>query len=1081
MKMHAILRVIASIVIVAFVSTQCGFGTAYALRQEAPVEAGAGGIGKELDVPVDANPIGNRSRGPGIISSVLLGAGLLLSNTSPADSQSAQPTPLIESAEREKPAKAVKAPQKTKQDKSIPSGNRQVQKLIEQLASFDFIASWNARESLVKIGSPAVSYLLNALEKPHDVNAEVRIIDTLGSIGSSRAIPPLIDALKSQETEHDFTSSRTYYPISAAANRALVEIGAPAIPQLVKVLDDEVRNDFGSRDGYLFDAPRERLSERIFDVLDAIDSPDAKTYARIYRLIKEKNGTELSVMGEPAVSIAASIFQQLLLHPNIGTRHVYTEGGMSGHGWGDLASGPGKNPCLSTEAGDLRAEIAKELGNIGSPQSVDSLVAALSLKDYDIVYERNRYYDGVGGSVLDGTHKHTEVLYKVTVYVSTGDILEESTKALVKIGKPAVPALMEALNSKDKNVRFYAAVALGMIGDERVDKGLVKILKPPALSISFESTAKTKKQMSKEALASIKSRLTPEEWAAANKDTILTISLKVVGGFLAAVIPLYYILRKKLSRGTPDGGNNGSSDSNAGTLEQTDEVVGVSETTTEAGVVDEPTKAGAIGDIVLRGRLYRLTGAWGLDQVGVFKGASKEDTGKYIQSIKDSGKRMSRAQREAIRYGISFVATASQNFEDFQTYMARLENLAVQMQAQGNHWNLFNEIAEEALSHERVRLVYYPETQRAVGDSIDDPNDDPRLHFDHMSGSIARELNRIPAHIEVVPIEEITAGATGEGWWSTIVTRGRLWRLTGVWGLDQVGVFKGLSKEDMHKCIESIKTLRKNLPAEQRGIIEFGISPIARISRDIRDFQSCLSWFESLIEKSSLFTGRDRDHHYDNPFYYKVRGDKVYLTEATIEQALNVGAFIFSVNHPAEGYEEASRSDTVLAPIFITTKPAWTEEISIEVGRPAPILQAQLSENIAIMQSTITEKSGVVFTPGVGSLGVNVLVSQMNLPNRVLTADEMAQLNTAMPEAVDEKLQQIAAELKVDKIRLCKLVGEGISALNTEVVEIDPAHINDQIVEILKKFGITFDNTDPAKVEAARKALEAARALAIGV
>jgi len=60
MKTQSILRFIASIVASALISTQCGFGTAYALRQET-AEAGAGGIGRELGVTAKAGAIGRLS------------------------------------------------------------------------------------------------------------------------------------------------------------------------------------------------------------------------------------------------------------------------------------------------------------------------------------------------------------------------------------------------------------------------------------------------------------------------------------------------------------------------------------------------------------------------------------------------------------------------------------------------------------------------------------------------------------------------------------------------------------------------------------------------------------------------------------------------------------------------------------------------------------------------------------------------------------------------------------------------------------------------------------------------------------
>jgi hypothetical protein len=40
----------------------------------------------------------------------------------------------------------------------------------------------------------------------------------------------------------------------------------------------------------------------------------------------------------------------------------------------------------------------------------------------------------------------------------------ETTQALVKIGKPALPALIEALDSQDPKIVMYAAYCIGQIG-----------------------------------------------------------------------------------------------------------------------------------------------------------------------------------------------------------------------------------------------------------------------------------------------------------------------------------------------------------------------------------------------------------------------------------------------------------------------------------------------------------------------------------------------------------------------------------------------------------------------------------------
>jgi hypothetical protein len=53
----------------------------------------------------------------------------------------------------------------------------------------------------------------------------------------------------------------------------------------------------------------------------------------------------------------------------------------------------------------------------------------------------------------------------------------DAAKALVKIGKPAVEALIQALNCEDVDVQQHAVTALGEIGDVRAVEPLVQVLK----------------------------------------------------------------------------------------------------------------------------------------------------------------------------------------------------------------------------------------------------------------------------------------------------------------------------------------------------------------------------------------------------------------------------------------------------------------------------------------------------------------------------------------------------------------------------------------------------------------------------
>ena len=331
--------------------------------------------------------------------------------------------------------------------------------------------------------------------------------------------------------------------------------------------------------------------------------------------------------------------------------------------------------------------------------------------------------------------------------------------------------------------------------------------------------------------------------------------------------------------------------------------------------------------------------------------------------------------------------------------------------------------------------------------------------------------------------------------------------MTGVWGLDQVGVFKGASKNDMARCSQSIRNLRRTLFAKginPRDALKFGILAVAEASTILEQFQTNLVRLENLTEQMqkirngwSFFRGIARSAlAYDNVrlVYHSemkhTESEQVMIKEGHYETVYSPpppntgygGEAIYESEWVEPTYKEVSRT--------VVDRPAWIEVVPVETepgvssGASAAgvaELQHQLVENIAMMQISIAEKSGVVFTSGTASIGLEAMLTQIGVPVSKLTNEQMTQLSVAPPEMVEAELQKIATDMKVDIVRLCKLQGEAINTVTTEVVEINPAEVNARIAEILKRFGISFDDSDPTKLEAARKAYEAASALATGL
>lgn len=102
--------------------------------------------------------------------------------------------------------------------------------LMSMLENKDGMARNKARESLVKIGEPAVSSLITALEKSKTDQVRWEAAKALGAIGNEAAIPALVKALEDLNADVAWLAAvglkkfkKTAWPYLL---RALVENGA---------------------------------------------------------------------------------------------------------------------------------------------------------------------------------------------------------------------------------------------------------------------------------------------------------------------------------------------------------------------------------------------------------------------------------------------------------------------------------------------------------------------------------------------------------------------------------------------------------------------------------------------------------------------------------------------------------------------------------------------------------------------------------------------------------------------------------------------------------------------------------------
>lgn len=144
---------------------------------------------------------------------------------------------------------------------------------------------------------------------------------------------------------------------------------------------------------------------------------------------------------------------------------------------------------LGDEICPVRPELAVILGEIGDKDAIDLLIQVMqqNRENYDL-------YDGA----LDGLSffKATKVIEAMIQELDKGFFKGDGNRAarntLIKIGPPAIPALIEALNKKSEFIRSGAIKTLGEMGAMEALQPLVEIIKDPknhSSGILFDAAA----------------------------------------------------------------------------------------------------------------------------------------------------------------------------------------------------------------------------------------------------------------------------------------------------------------------------------------------------------------------------------------------------------------------------------------------------------------------------------------------------------------------------------------------------------------------------------------------------------------
>jgi len=296
-------------------------------------------------------------------------------------------------------------------------GKPAVPALIAVLKGRDVGSRFCAAAALVRIGQPALAMLITALGESGSVASVVINLgeaETLIDIGRP-AVPALIAALKDGDPM-----------VRWQAAKALGEIGdSSATPALIAVLNDpqwKVREQTAKALGKIGD--KSAVPAMIAALNNDRPSMKERLAAFLGKVIHLDVHNNLDVHGFLAAFLGKVI--HLDVRNKLDAHGFYGEDSEFHKPFGAFRGLDGPSPSVSISY--VREAAAIGLGEIGDASAVPALIAALGDDDPDVI--------------------------------------KAATRALVKVGTPALPGLIAALKHRRLRVRRLAAAALGEIGDQ---------------------------------------------------------------------------------------------------------------------------------------------------------------------------------------------------------------------------------------------------------------------------------------------------------------------------------------------------------------------------------------------------------------------------------------------------------------------------------------------------------------------------------------------------------------------------------------------------------------------------------------